>query len=529
MNEIRREKTLVSQLDIGMFVCELDRPWLGTPFLLEGLLLEEEAQVQTLTSLCEFVYIDRTFSVGHHYHAPPKVDVATKHVSHPAIATKTVSNVKPITANNAHNKFSFFEILKEVKASNQKTSPSAKPGESVLFNVSYADDSDNQDSEIKHTNSSANSPANSFVSQIKTDFASFASSLKFWGDKQEKSELNKAIAKKIAHIKTSGGFNTNIIEERPLVEEEIAIIFPAYEKTQIATRAFFESIAMDQQIDLSKVDDALSEMVESIERNPDALIWLAKLKQSDDYSYNHALNVSITLMALATFMSLPKKKIKDLGLSGLLQDIGKVKISSDLLKKEEKLTAAEFEIIKKHVDYTLELLEVTDNISESVILTVSQHHERIDGSGYPDQLTGKEISLTGQMAGLVDTYCAMTSNKPYSKSVYNQIALEQIHALRDVKFSGLLIDQLVQFLGMYPVSSLVELNSGEVGVVIEQNTVRRLQPRVMILLNPDKTKNEYPATINLINSPLTPKGEPYQIVKGLAPDSFGLNVHNYFG
>ena len=265
MNEIRREKTLVSQLDIGMFVCELDRPWLGTPFLLEGLLLEEEAQVQTLTSLCEFVYIDRTFSVGHHYHAPPKVDVATKHVSHPAIATKTVSNVKPITANNAHNKFSFFEILKEVKASNQKTSPSTKPGESVLFNA-------------------------------------------------------------------------NIIEERPLVEEEIAIIFPAYEKTQIATRAFFESIAMDQQIDLSKVDDALSEMVESIERNPDALIWLAKLKQSDDYSYNHALNVSITLMALGTFMSLPKKKIKDLGLSGLLQDIGKVKIPSELLKKEEKLT-----------------------------------------------------------------------------------------------------------------------------------------------------------------------------------------------
>jgi hypothetical protein len=116
----------------------------------------------------------------------------------------------------------------------------------------------------------------------------------------------------------------------------------------------------------------------------------------------------------------------------------------------------------------------------------------------------------------------------YAKGVYNQMALEEIHKLRDVKFNGALIDQLVQFLGMYPVSSLVELNSGEVGVVIQQNTVRRLLPRVMLLLNPDKTKNDYPAVINLINAPLTPAGEPYEILRGLSPDSYGLNSHHYY-
>lgn len=525
MSEVRREKTLVSQLDIGMFVCELDRPWLGTPFLLEGLLIEDKAQVETLTGLCEFVYIDRTFSVGQHYLAPPKLDVATKYNTPPANSNSASSNAKSIKGNNESDKFSFFEILKEIKASNQNSSLSAQHNDAVVFNVSYAVHPEKRDSINKHSNSSTSSLA----SQIKTDFSNFVSSLKYWGDKQKKSRLNTALSEEYVDIKKSDDFNTAVIEERAPVEEEIAIIYPAYEKTKIATQAFFEAIAHDQQIDLSKVDDALGDMVESIERNPDALIWLAKLKQTDDYSYNHALNVSITLMALASFMSLPKKQIKDLGLSGLLQDIGKVKIPNKLLKKEERLTEAEFEILKKHVDYALELLEVTDNISGTVILTVSQHHERVDGSGYPYQLTGKQISLTGQMAGLVDTYCALTSSKPYAKSVYNQIALEQIHTLRDVKFSGLLIDQLVQFLGIYPVSSLVELNSGEVGVVIQQNTVRRLQPRVMILLNPDKSKNEYPATINLINSPLTPKGEPYQIVKGLAPDSYGLNINNYFG
>jgi len=132
------------------------------------------------------------------------------------------------------------------------------------------------------------------------------------------------------------------------------------------------------------------------------------------------------------------------------------------------------------------------------------------------------------MAGLIDTYCALTSNKVYAKGVYNQLALEEIHALRDTKFSSALIDQLVQFLGMYPVSSLVELNTGEVGVVIQQNSVRRLLPRIMILLNPDKTKNEYPATINLLNSPLAPNGEPYKIIRGLPPDSYGLEPGNYY-
>ena len=200
----------------------------------------------------------------------------------------------------------------------------------------------------------------------------------------------------------------------------------------------------------------------------------------------------------------------------------------EILHKTDKITAEEFNILKKHVDHALALLEVTDNISGTVILTVSQHHERIDGTGYPYQLTGKQISLTGQMAGLIDTYCALTSNKVYAKGVYNQLALEKIHALRDTKFNGALIDQLVQFLGIYPVTTLVELNSGEVGVVIQQNSVRRMLPRVMVLLNPDKTKNEYPVTLDLISAPKNPSGDPYQILRGLAPDSYGLNANNYY-
>ena len=537
MTDIRREKTQVSLLDIGMFVCELDRPWLGTPFLLEGLLIEDDEQIATITSLCEFVYVDRTVSVGRHFTAAPKEQVAIKRdgtinrVTIDANTGKRTSNSinKPTKLGSPNVKFSFLDILKEIHSGNQ----AALSGETnsthsdAVFKVQYL--SDNKVVEISDDKSTENT---TLATQIKTDFSNFISGLTSWGGKQKKikSDIDKnALKADLAkNINRHDGYKITIFDEAPPVEDEIAAIYPIYEKSQLATKEMFEALALDHEIDLTKIHEALDGMVESIERNPDALLWLAKLKQTDDYSYNHAMSVSITLMALANFMSLPKKQVKDLGLAGLLQDIGKAKIPTELLHKQDKITHDEFEVLKKHVEHALALLEATENISSTVILTVSQHHERIDGSGYPYKLSGNQISLTGQMAGLIDTYCALTTNKVYAKGVYNQIALEEIHSLRGFKFNGALIDQLVQFLGMYPVSSLVDLNSGEVGVVIQQNSVRRLLPRVMILLNPDKTRNEYPAIINLINSPLTPSGEPYKIVRGLPPDSYGLSANNYY-
>lgn len=543
MTDIRREKKLSSQLDLGMFVCELDRPWLGTPFLLEGLLLEEQAQIDIIASLCEFVYVDRTVSVGEYFIAPTKESTAIKRDD--AVirlnATSNSQTKKPNSnsskAETATNQFSFFEVLKEIKASNQAAKSAIKSAAAQnsnpsnirhTANITSAQNSMNQIPTLNTSNVDA-----VLTTQLKSDFSNFISGLTGWGRKQKKlqSSIDKAALQADLAKKTEAddSYRITIFDEAPPVEEEIAKIYPVFEQSQIATKAIFEALARDQKIDLTHVNESLNSMVESIERNPDALIWLAKLKQTDDYAYNHALNVSVMLMALGNFMALPKKQVRELGLAGLLQDIGKAKVPIELLHKQDAITAEEFELLKKHVDHALALLEVTENISGTVILTVSQHHERIDGTGYPYKLSNKQISLTGQMAGLIDTYCALTSNKVYAKGVYNQIALEEIHALRDIKFSSALIDQLVQFLGIYPVSSLVELNSGEVGVVIQQNSVRRLQPRVMIMLNPDKTKCDYPPTINLLNSPLTPTGEPYKIIRGLPPDSYGLDASNYFG
>jgi len=454
--------------------------------MLEGILIEDLEQISEIARLCEYVYVDRTVSVGHSFTVAPKSVISPKAID---------------------PELSFFELFDKFDGENQKV-------KSNQVHLSYEHIkpiiADKKDKPITiHPANEANkkfpltTTINNYFSKMISGFS------------------NTAYMKEDA--------KSTVSEKARPVEYEIVKIYPVYAQTQIATREIFEALALSKEVDLSKINVALDSMVDSIERNPDALIWLAKLKKSDDIAYNHSLNVSITLMALSSFLSLPKKQVKELGLAGLLQDIGKSKIPLEILHKPEKVSTKEFDVLKKHVEYSMELLDITCSIPTTVTLTISQHHERIDGSGYPKQLTGNNISLTGQMAGLVDTYCALTTNRVYAKGVYNQAALEEIHTLRDSKFNGVLIDQLVQFLGVYPVSTLVELNSGEVGVVIQQNTVRRLLPRVMILLNPDKTKSELHATIDLIDVPRTADNQVYQIVRGLPPDSYGLSANNYYG
>lgn len=543
MNNIRRFKVLVTQLRIGMFICELDRPWLGTPFLLEGLLIEDEEQINTVTSLCEFVYIDRTVSVGKYFKADTEIKVGNKQSS---IFSRHVNKIKSIIKSDSSKRsklpnnqtVSFFEVLNKIKVTNKAAqtinSKNSDIHQDFLKILSGKQVTVHDSTNHNKENISSLENKSSLTSQIKADFSIFFANLVKWQGNSNKLKFNlDKKAKKInageSHQQAADNFRITIFETAPPVEKEIVHIFPVYEKSQNVTRGIFEAVAENQEINFNHVTETVNSMLESIERNPDALIWLSKLKQSDNYSYNHALNVSIMIMAFANFMALPKKLTRELGCAGLLQNIGKAKVPHYILNKKEKITEEEFNALKEHVNHAVRLLKVANNISNTIIMTISEHHERIDGSGYPSHLIGKEISMAGQMAGIIDTYCALTTKKVYSDGVYNQLALEKIHALRDVKFSGELIDQLVQFLGIYPVSTLVELNTGEVGVVIQQNNVRRLLPRVMILLNPDKTKNEYPNIVDLIGLPKTPTGEVYQILRSIAPDSYGLNANNYYG
>ncbi len=536
--DIKNEKVAVGQLELGMYVSDLDRPWEGTPFMLQGFVLDDEEDLRKLRSLCQFVYVDRTKSIGSHFAAGTKLDVAirrdtaTVRANVPTITSSTsaTNTTNPIrkTSGTGNQKVSFLDILKDLKGQPDKRghmTPPQSPLEGVMFNVRHAA---SNTVNIPSQKNPQPAESGSIAKQLVEDVGGFFGGL----FRREKVKNKVEDAPKSENNKSSSGidnsFNINVFEEEYPVEQEIAQIYPVYEQSQIATRNIFEAVAQERELDLSAVSDILDNMVDSIGRSPDALLWLSKLKQTDDHAYNHALNVSITMMAFGNFLALSKAQVKELGLAGLLQDVGKIKISPDVLLKEGKLTREEYEYAKKHVDESIKILEKTADIPMTTIQIVAQHHERADGSGYPKGLGELEIALSAQIAGLIDVYCSITSNKSYAKAVYHQKALDEIYALGGNLFRKELIDQLVQFMGIYPVSSLVELNTGEVALVIQQNQVRRLLPRLMVLLGPDKKRYQAPVILNLLLQPGTPSGEPYKIVKGIPPDSYGLNPQDFY-
>jgi HD-GYP domain-containing protein (c-di-GMP phosphodiesterase class II) len=534
MIDIKKDKIEVERLMLGMYVTELDRPWIGTPFLLQGFLLDDQADIDKLMTLCKVVYVDRSKSIGNQFIAPTKQVVAIKRegavmrVKDPSKVTSDKDINKNI-AKQKHEKVTFMGILRDLKnyQAPQNVASGAQIG--AMYNVRSAEATGVGNAPASQTNTQTEqkSIAKHLVEDVSGLIGGFIGGF-FNREKLRTSVKGAPKFEKAKREQSDDGYRITIYEEDLPVEAEIADIFPVYEQSQIATRDIFDAVANEQNLDLTAVSEILDNMVESIGRSPDALLWLAKLKNSDGYSYSHALNVSITLMAFANFLTMSKHQIKELGLAGLLQDIGKARISPDILLKKGKLTREEYEHAKKHVDESLKILQNTPDIPPSVVYLAGQHHERIDGSGYPRQLRDGEIGLSAQIAGLIDTYCAITSNRSYAKGIYHQQALDELYSLSGKQFGVDLVDQLVQFMGMYPVSSLVELNTGEVAVVIQQNQVRRLLPRLMLLLDHEKVRYSTPIVLNLLNSPTTPSGEPYRITKSLEPDCYGLNPDDFY-
>jgi len=269
-------------------------------------------------------------------------------------------------------------------------------------------------------------------------------------------------------------------------------------------------------------------MARSVERNPEAMIWLARLRSSDQYSYDHALDVSVHLMVFARFLGLSSKIIEQVGIAGLMQDIGKIDIPAEILNKPGNLTDEEYTLIQSHVASSLEMLLGQATFPNHVLEIVASHHERADGSGYPRRLKGERISFHGELAGLVDTYCAMTRDRAYGTAISSQKALEALIRTRGSKFRDPIVDQFIQCIGLYPIGSLVELNTGEVGVIIQQNQVRRLKPRLMILLGPDKSVERNPITLDLMMDPATPTGQPYRILHALPANAYGIDPGEFY-
>lgn len=305
---------------------------------------------------------------------------------------------------------------------------------------------------------------------------------------------------------------------------EIVHIEPRYEALQHALQQTFQRAKAEQGCDLGQLREGVGDLAGSLRRNPDALMWLLRLKTVDDYSFDHAMEVAVHALLLGNHLGWRGTPLLELGVAALLQDVGKTQIPAAILNKREALTAEEMLQIRAHVAASLELLLRQADFPTDILQAIARHHERWDGSGYPRGLRFEEIGLNAEILGLADSFCAMLSDRPYRLATGHQQALEILFGLRGKKFNPVLMEQFAQCVGLYPVGTLVELSNGEVGVVLLQNRVQRARPRVLILLDADKTVLRSYRLRDL----RTAECDHLRIQKALPRGAYDLSQHDYF-
>ena len=270
-------------------------------------------------------------------------------------------------------------------------------------------------------------------------------------------------------------------QEKAEVKRELPAAREAHARTAVVLKDVFGSVQAGKALDAPRVRDAVTSMTDSVVRNPDAMLLLARMKEKDEHTLDRAMGVSIYMITFGRFLHLPREQLDLLGMLGLLQDVGKMRLPNELLNKTDALTEAEVKVCRSHVRHSVAILKETPGIPPELPGLAALHHERVDGSGYPAGLKGLQIGLIGGIAGLIDCFDALIGPRPYGEALPPSDALNMLYTSRDALFDGPLVEQFIQCIGIYPVGAIVELQTGEIGIVIARNLVLRLFPKVMVV------------------------------------------------
>lgn len=406
---MNKEKVYVEDLVPGMFVCELDRPWLDTPFLLQGFLIQTQEQISDLRQYCEYVYVDPLKSTRGMFRQ-------ARRASAPAAARE------------------------------QDTAKLAIPQAAVY-------------------------------------------------------------------------------EEKTTVQEELNQAKPINNLVNELFVNLREDIRKGEVLDRKKLAGVVADMVDSMIRNPNALLLLSRLKEKDAASYGYSINVAICLVAFGRHLGFSRETLQLLGLGGLLLDIGKVKLSEALLAKKTALSPEEHKVMKTHVQLSVDVLNSTPGTAPEILEMVATHHEREDGSGYPRGLKGNEFGIYGKMAGIVDCYEDLSNNQSFALPVQRDQALQLMHQWRGRFFQDFLVDEFIHCIGLYPVGSLVELNTGEVALIVAHDPRHRLQPKIMLILDPKK--KPYPQKNVIDLSAAGGVSGQREIKRSLEYGMYGIDVEEF--
>jgi HD-GYP domain-containing protein (c-di-GMP phosphodiesterase class II) len=408
-----------NNLQVGMYVVEVDRPWLDTPFPFQGFHVRGLKELQQIRHLCRYVYVDPDLTLG-------------KEPTHLPRAPGAV-------------------------AFSPKRTP--KPGNPPL-----------------HQRVALAPP-------VKPRY-----------------------------------------RDMTRVEEEITAARAVHTRARQVIDHVFNDVRLGLTLPSQDAKAAVSEMVESVIRNPDALVWLTHLKKKDDYTSIHSMNVCILALAFGRHLGLSKASLLHIGIGGLLHDVGKMMVKQDILIKPDRLTDEEMEQMRNHAVYGRDILLAGKDIPSDAADIAWSHHERMDGTGYPRGLKGEAIGYFSRITGIIDVYDAITSARIYHNAITSLEALEKMYEWRGTSFDTALVEQFIQCLGIYPAGSEVEMSSGEVGVVISVNREHRLRPKVLLLLDADKAHYDSPRLVDLVRKTHDDRGQAYGIHTVLERGAYDINV-----
>ncbi len=454
----------IQSLRRGLFVAALDRAWSDTPFAFQGFLIEAEQEIEELRKLCSWVAIDPAYS--------------------DPTAVRAVMQAKAEPNSSA-------AALPSPVASVARASPAPR-GQPVAWLRRAAD-----------------------------------------ARKAVKDGKPRRIACPPFVALPDSERSTLVPPDVPLVryrhetpfETEIDAADNAAALADDTLKTLLDDMARGGELNLVDLRSGAQDLALSIVRNPDALQWLVRMRDADADICAHGVKVAVYLLTFARHLGFAPSELVQTATIGLLLDVGKIYVEDELLHRAGPLTPDERGRVQQHVSVGVEALKATGTLPASILEAIAEHHERVDGTGYPRQLSFEAISIHGRMAAIADSFAAMTSPRAYAATMAPFEAMKVMYAEAGSKFHAPLVEQFVQAVGIFPTGALVELSTGEVAVVVCHNRVRRLEPRVLVVTDPAKRQLDVPYELDLMTQPQgVVGGRPIRIDRGLTDGTYGLNL-----
>lgn len=276
-------------------------------------------------------------------------------------------------------------------------------------------------------------------------------------------------------------------QEYPHPETSLAAEMPAAKEAYVnaieMSKIFMDGIRRGDNIELHKTKGIVEGIISSVGRNPDALLSLCKLRDLDEYTYSHSVNVAVLAIMFAKHMSYTHQVLFEVGMAGMFHDLGKAMVPIELLNAPRELTEEEFTILRRHPRLGYEYAKKTPGFTQDILLGVYDHHERFDGTGYPRGISGDKISMTGRILAMVDVYDALSSRRPYKLAMLPHKVLGIMYQMRFTDFYPGFMEHFIRMLGIYPVGSVVEVEGGDIGIVTASNKAKPTKPKVLLVQN----------------------------------------------